>query len=96
MWEFKAPPELRAVLRKLEERFGLNLKVRRSEPQWLTFQVIGMTDEVLIRTLEREHQAFFGPHALHHQVLKHLEGREPGISVSYSAGLSPHSGFWYY
>jgi hypothetical protein len=96
MWEHRAHPELKNALRRLEARFGHNLRVLPSDSQWLTFQVIGMTDEVLIRTLEREHQPLFGPHVLHHQIVKDMAGTQPGVSVSYHDGLSPHSGFWYY
>jgi hypothetical protein len=96
MWEHKASPQLREVLRKLESRFGSHLHLLPSESQWLTFQVIGMTDEVLIRTLEREHVAFFGPHVKHHRIVKDLMSTQPGVSISHHSGLSADSGFWYY
>jgi hypothetical protein len=55
-----------------------------------------MTDEVLIRTLEREHVAFFGPHVKHHRIVKDLMSTQPGVSISHHSGLSADSGFWYY
>jgi hypothetical protein len=96
MWEHQAHPELRAVLRRLEAKYGSRLRVLRSDPEWLTFEVVGLTSENIIRQLEREQQHLFGAQALHHQVLMDLAGRDRGVSVKYVAGLSPSTGFWYY
>jgi hypothetical protein len=96
MWEYSSHPELKKVLSNLEARFGPRLHVLPSAPEWLTFEVYGMTDEVLIRTLEREHVNLFGAYALHHQILKQLGGSDRGVSVRHVPGSTPDSGFWYY
>lgn len=96
IWEYKAHPELKEVLKKLQARFGPRLRVLKSTPEWLTFEVYGLTDENLIRILEREQTHFFGGNTLHHQVFKQLAGQERGVSVRFDSGLSPESGFWYY
>ena len=97
-WDYAAAPELKAVLAKLQARFGARLDVLPSEHEWLTFRVVGFTDEVLIRTLEREQAQFFGIHLNNFQVLCRLDGKEPGVSIRYLRGgaLSGDPGFWYY
>lgn len=95
-WNYSAHPELKAVLRRLQARFGPRLRLLPSDSEWLTFQVVGMTDEVLIRTLEREQQELFGHSRVHHHVVRELRGTQPGVSISHVAGVAPDSGFWYY
>jgi hypothetical protein len=95
-WNYSLHPELKAVLDRLQTRFGSGLRLLPSDSEWLTFQVVGMTDEVLIRTLEREQQDIFGRSTRSHRVVRELKGNEPGVSISYVAGVSPDSGFWYY
>jgi hypothetical protein len=95
-WNYSAHPELKAILTKLQARFGPRLHLLPSDSEWLTFQVFGMTDEALIRTLEREQQNFFGHYTLHHQILRNLGGQDRGVSVRYVPGVTPDAGFWYY
>jgi hypothetical protein len=95
IWENAAAPELKAVLRKLETRFGAMLRLLPSSPAWLSFQVYGLTDENLIRLLEREQNDIFGNQCLHHSVWKNLR-KEEGVSIEYKPGLSQDAGFWYY
>jgi hypothetical protein len=97
-WEYRAAPELKAVLAKLEARFGARLNILPSEPEWLTFQVHGLTDEVLIRTLERDQVALFGREMNNFQVLCRMDGKEKGVSIRHLAGgaLAGDPGFWYY
>lgn len=98
IWEYSAHPELKAVAHRLDSRFGSRLRVLPSSPEWLTIQVTGLTDENLIRTLEREQIALFGMQMLNFQVVCKSDGRERGVSIKYlpGGGLSGDPGFWYY
>lgn len=97
-WEYAARPELKAVRAWLETRFGVRLNLLPSDSEWLTFQVVGMTDEVLIRTLEREQVQLFGTYMTHFQVLCRMGGKEKGVSIRFLRGGAATSdpGFWYY
>lgn len=95
-WEYSAAPELKAILGKLETRFGPRLNVLPSDPEWLTFQVFGLTDEVLIRTLEREQVQFFGTYMNNFQVVCRLDAKEKGVSIKFLPGGAADPGFWYY
>jgi hypothetical protein len=97
-WEYTAAPELKSALAKLEARFGPRLNVLPSDPEWLTFQVYGLTDEVLIRTLEREQVSLFGRDLNNFQVVCRLDGKEKGVSIRHLRGgaLTSDPGFWYY
>ena len=97
-WEYAAAPELKAVLAKLEARFGERLTLLPSDPEWLTVQVVGLTDEVLIRTLEREQRRLFGDFMNNFQVVCRLDAKEKGVSIRYLPGgaLTGDPGFWYY
>ena len=97
-WEYAARPELKAVRAWLETRFGVRLNLLPSDPEWLTFQVVGMTDEVLIRTLEREQVQLFGTYMTNFQVLCRMGGKEKGVSIRFLPGGAATSdpGFWYY
>lgn len=96
MWEHAAHPELRNVLRKLEERFGARLHLLPSDNEWLTFQVHGLTDEVLLRMLERDQNEIFGVGCRNFQVVRQFYNKAPGVSVTYLPNTSSESGFWYY
>jgi hypothetical protein len=97
-WNYAAAPELKAVLAIIEGRFGPRLHLLPSDPEWLTFQVYGFTDEVLIRTLEREQVQLFGNQMNNFQVVCRLDGKESGVSVRYLPGgaRTGDPGFWYY
>ena len=96
IWEYSAAEELKEVLRKLEGRFGPSLRLLPSDHEWLSFQVYGMTDENLIRLLEREQNEIFGNQCRNHSVSKALSSKEPGVSIQFVRGVSPDAGFWYY
>lgn len=95
-WEYNAAPELKAMLAKLEARFGPRLNLLPSDPEWLTFQVFGLTDENLIRTLEREQVQFFGTYMNNFQVVCRMDGKEKGVSIAFLPGGGRDAGFWYY
>jgi hypothetical protein len=97
-WEFSAAPELKAVRTALESRFGPHLNLLPSDRGWLTVQVRGLTDEVLLRTLEREQLQLFGPSMNKFQVVCRLDAKEKGVSIRYLPGgaLTGEPGFWYY
>ena len=97
-WEYAARPELKAVRAWLETRFGVRLNLLPSDSEWLTFQVVGMTDEVLIRTLEREQVQLFGTYMTNFQVRCRMGGKEKGVSIRFLPGGASTSdpGFWYY
>ena len=97
-WQYSASPHLKAIRQKLEARFGHQFRLLPSKPEWLTFQVRGLTDEVLIRTLEREQHQVFGIQLLNFQIVCDLKGKERGVSIRYLLGgsLSGDPGFWYY
>src|SRR5215510_16366045 len=85
MWDCAAHPELKIVLNKLESRFGPELVLLPSKPEWLTFHVLGLTDFALMQTLEREQQSFFGTELMKFQILSQQSGKERGVSVRYLA-----------
>ena len=100
IWEYRARPELKAILDKLRSRFGGALEVLPSEPEWLYFQVRGVTDLALMRALESEQTAIFGNEIFRVQIFSDQTGKERGVSIrclpDASALGSAKPGFWHY
>lgn len=100
VWDYAARPELKSVLSRLTERFGERFLLLDSDPEWLYFQVMGMTDFSLIHLLEQEQGQIFGQDIGHIQILIEQTGKERGVSIRYlpdATALSTSSpGFWYY
>src|SRR5436309_14177192 len=100
IWDFKARPELKDILENLEERFGGALNVLPSDPEWLYFQVNGLTDLALMRTLESEQTELFGNHLSRIQILSDQTGKERGVSIRCLADAAAlddaDPGFWHY
>lgn len=100
VWDYAARPELKLILDKLKTRFGNSLNVLPSDPEWLTFEVTGLTNHCLIHLLEQEHGQMFGDTICRYQILTEQTGKERGVSIRYlpnAIALSEaDSGFWYY
>jgi hypothetical protein len=100
VWDYAARPELKIVLSKLSERFGDRFLLLDSDPEWLYFQVTGMTDFSVIHLLEQEQRQFFGEDLEHYQIMIEQTGKERGVSIRYlpdaAAIQSSSPGFWYY
>jgi hypothetical protein len=99
-WDSAAGPELKTILGKLQERFGGDLRLLPSDPEWLTFQVFGLTEFALLQSLERERQQLFGDLLPRCQIVSQQAGKERGVSIRYlgdSAALAAAApGFWLY
>ncbi len=91
-------PAVLSVLSKLRAKYGANLVFLSRDTEWINFEVHGLTDEVLLRDVEREQQHFFDDLSSF-QILRGLERSERGIFLRHLSGplRNPkESGFWYY
>lgn len=92
-------PEVLSVLNKLKQKYGVRLIFLSPDTEWINFEVRGLTDEVLIRELDREQANLFGDMS-HFQVVRGLDRVERGIFLRHLYSLSlrkpEDTGFWYY
>ena len=95
----KLNPALESVLSKLAEKYGERLVFLSLDTNWVNFEVRGLTDECLIRELEREQNNLID-NISNFQIVMGLEQGQRGIFLRHESSLrllNPQdSGFWYY
>lgn len=92
-------PDVLSVLNKLKEKYDVRLVFLSRETEWINFEVRGLTDEFVIRELEREQENIFGDMS-RFQVVRGLDLSERGIFLRHLASFAlrkpEDTGFWYY
>jgi hypothetical protein len=95
-----ARPELKDILDKLKARFGDRCCPILWDPEWLGFEVTGLTNFVLIHMLEGEQEQLFGKSLENFQIVTEQTGKERGVYIRYIPNAAARDriapGFWYY